>query len=154
MGFKILLDAQLNHTADFLSAPGYRYTSADRQPPPPFNDPDWYHHCPNIENFADPIERQNGSLGGLDNLAQENPACRQALLTAYGSRINKKGWLGIGFAGARIDTALEIPPRFLADFERATNCRCFGEAYTSDVRETATIQRFLWSVLDFPLILR
>lgn len=151
LGIKIFIDAQLNHTADYLAYPSRQYDPPEYRPAPPFDNPDWYHHTPNILNFNDPYEAQNYSLGGLDDLAQENPDCWKALMDAYWKPENNSGWFSYGFAGSRVDAVVEIPPKYLARYEKHTGKRSFGEAFTGSVKENASFQQYLWGMLDYPL---
>ena len=117
LGIKMILDVQLNHTADYLAYPSRQYDPPEYRPAPPFDNPAWYHNTPNILNFDDPQEAQNYSLGGLDDLAQENPACWQALLDAYWNPETGTGWFSYGFSGSRLDAVVEIPPEYLERVE-------------------------------------
>lgn len=151
LGLKVILDAQLNHTADYLEYPSTTYDPADYKPAAPFDNPSWYHNTPNIVNFDDPDEAQNYSLGGLDDLAQENPACWAALMNAYWNPTNQSGWFSYGFAGSRVDAVIEIPPEYLSRYEAHTGKPSFGEAFTGSVDENAAIAQYMWGMLDFPL---
>lgn len=155
LGLKMILDAQLNHTANYLNESGEGFDTAYGKPAPPFDDPSWYHHMPQmIEDFGNIFQRHYCSLGGLSDLAQENPACWRALCDAYRSGDGLRGWMSYGFAAARIDAVMEVPERFLTAFERHIRVPCFGEAYTGVVSENAAFQKHIWSVLDFPLHFR
>lgn len=155
LGLKMILDAQLNHTANYLNESGSGFNLEYGKPAPPFDEPSWYHHMPRmIEDFDNIYQRHYCCLGGLSDLAQENPACWRALLEAYRSSDGIHGWMAYGFAAARIDAVMEIPERFLAAFERHIQVPCFGEAYTGIVSENALFQKYIWSVLDFPLHFR
>lgn len=151
LGIKIIIDAQLNHTADYLEYPSQQYDPPSYRPAPPFDNPAWYHNNPNIVNFADPFEAQNYSLGGLDDLAQKNSDCWQALMEAYWSPEKNCGWFSYGFSGSRVDAVVEISPEYLSRYEQHTGKHCFGEAYTGSVSENAAFQRYLWGMLDYPL---
>lgn len=151
LGLKVIIDAQLNHTADYLEYPSTTYDPSDYKPAAPFDNPAWYHNNPNIVNFNDPYEAQNYSLGGLDDLAQENPDCWAALMSAYWDPDNSSGWFSYGFAGSRVDAVIEIPPQYLTLYEQHTGKHSFGEAFTGSVDENSTIQDYMWGVLDYPL---
>lgn len=151
LGLKVIIDAQLNHTADYLEYPSEQYDPPEYRPAPPFDNPTWYHNTPNIINFADPYEAQNYSLGGLDDLAQENPDCWKALMDAYWQEKENRGWFSYGFAGSRVDAVVEIPPEYLAKYEKHTGKHSFGEAFTGSVVENSAIQQYLWGMLDYPL---
>lgn len=144
-GIKVIIDAQLNHTADYLNYPSTTYSPSTYKPAAPFDDPTWYHNNPNITDFNDQNQLENYSLGGLDDLKQENTDTWDALLDAY------DGWYDYGFNGARVDAVLEIPSEYLADFEQHTGKPTFGEAYTSSVDVTSGLQGDLWGMIDFPL---
>lgn len=155
LGLKMILDAQLNHTANYLNESGSGFDPVYGKPAPPFDDPSWYHHMPQmIEDFDNIYQRHYCSLGGLSDLAQENPACWRALCEAYRSGDGLRGWISYGFSAARIDAVMEVPERFLTAFERYIRVPCFGEAYTGNVAENAAFQKQIWSVLDFPLHFR
>jgi glycosidase len=151
LGLKVIIDAQLNHTADYLQYPSTVYDPPDYKPAAPFDNPSWYHNNPNIVDFTDPYEAQNYSLGGLDDLAQENPDCWQALMDAYWKPSADSGWFSYGFAGSRVDAVIEIPPEYLALYEQHTGKPSFGEAFTGSVDENSNIQNYMWGMLDFPL---
>ncbi|MBU9725601.1 alpha-amylase family glycosyl hydrolase [Diplocloster modestus] len=148
---KVILDVQLNHTADYLQYPSLTYDPPEYYPAPPFNNPSWYHNYPNIVDFSNPEEMQNFSLGGLDDLAQENPECFRALKEAYWNPDTQDGWFSYGFAGSRIDAVLEIPPQYLEEFQNFTCKPAFGEALTGSVDENAALAKTLWGMLDYPL---
>lgn len=151
LGIKVIIDAQLNHTADYLEYPSTTYDPNDYKPAAPFDNPSWYHNTPNIVNFDDPSEAQNYSLGGLDDLAQENPDCWAALMAAYWDQTNNSGWFSYGFSGSRVDAVIEIPPQYLALYEQHTGKNSFGEAFTGSVDENASIMNYMWGMLDYPL---
>ena len=148
---KVIIDAQLNHTADYLEYPATTYEPADYKPAPPFDNPAWYHNTPNISDFTNPEEAQNYSLGGLDDLAQENPECWAALMSAYWNQANNSGWFSYGFSGSRVDAVIEIPPQYLTLYEAHTGKHSFGEAFTGSVDENASIMNYMWGMLDYPL---
>ncbi len=151
LGLKVVIDAQLNHTADYLAYPSIQYDPPEYRPAAPFDNPSWYHNTPNIINFDDPYEAQNYSLGGLDDLAQEVPDCWKALMDAYWDPENDKGWFAYGFAGSRVDAVVEIPAEYLSKFEEHTGKHSFGEAFTGSVEENSFYQNYLWGMLDYPL---
>lgn len=142
---KVIIDAQLNHTADYLEYPATTYEPADYKPAPPFDNPAWYHNTPNISDFTNPEEAQNYSLGGLDDLAQENPECWAALMSAYWNQANNSGWFSYGFSGSRVDAVIEIPPQYLTLYEAHTGKHSFGEAFTGSVDENASIMNYMWA---------
>lgn len=148
---KVILDAQLNHVADYLEYPSLVYDPEEYRPAPPFDNPLWYHNNPNILDFENQEERETYSLGGLDDLAQENQDCWSALMDAYWNSIKNSGWFSYGFAGSRIDAVLEIPPRYLSLYEKHTGKPSFGEALTGSVDENASIEKNIWGMLDYPL---
>lgn len=151
LGLKIIIDAQLNHTADYLEYPSSMYDPPDYRPAPPFDNPAWYHNNPNIMDFTNPEEAQNYSLGGLDDLAQENPDCWRALMNAYWNPEENSGWFSYGFAGSRVDAVIEIPPQYLTLYEKHTGKPSFGEAFTGSVDENSRYQDYMWGILDYPL---
>lgn len=151
LNLKVIIDAQLNHTADYLEYPSTTYDPPDYRPAAPFDNPSWYHNNPNIVNFDDPEEAQNYSLGGLDDLAQENPECWQALMDAYWKPKTNSGWFSYGFAGSRIDAVIQIPPQYLTLYEQHTGKPSFGEAFTGSVDKNSALQNYIWGMLDFPL---
>ncbi|WP_135552357.1 alpha-amylase family glycosyl hydrolase [Paenibacillus cymbidii] len=144
-GIKVIIDAQLNHTADYLAYPSTSYSPSTYKPAAPFDDPTWYHNNPNITDFNDGYQLLNYSLGGLDDLDQSNPDTWDALLDAY------DGWFDYGFDGGRIDAVLEIPTDKLQAFEGHIGKKTFGEAYTSSVDVVSGLQNYIWGMLDFPL---
>lgn len=103
-GIKVLLDVVVNHTAPthpWISDPGRD---------------SWFHHEGGINNWDDQAEIENGSLAGLPDLAQENPAVADYLIEM------SKWWISqTGVDGFRLDTVRHVP-------------RWFWERYTSEIR--------------------
>lgn len=151
LGLKLILDAQINHMADYLEYPCQTYDPPEYRPAPPFDNPEWFHNTPNIVNFENDEELQNYSLGGLDDLAQENPDCWNALTRAYLDPVHHSGWMTYGFAAARIDVAMQVPPKYLRLFEQHIGKHCFGEALTPSVDKVAALQNEIYGMLDYPL---
>jgi glycosidase len=145
-GIKVCIDAVPNHTADYLRPYATGYDSADYQPDPPFNNPDWYHHNGDTTDWNNQQQVENTDLGGLDDLAQENPEVATELKNVYGMWVDD-----IGFDCARIDAARSVPKWFLEDFERALAVPTFGEIFQGDPGYVSDYQNYEWSVLDFPL---
>lgn len=137
--------------ADYLAYPSQRYDPPEYRPAPPFDNPAWFHNTPNITGFENPDELQNYSLGGLDDLAQENPDCWAALMRAYWNPDESTGWMSYGFAASRIDVALQVPPEYLRRYQEHTGKPCFGEALTASVDQVANLQSYICGALDYPL---
>lgn len=144
-GIKVIIDAQLNHTADYLAYPSTVYDPSTYCPAAPFNNPNWYHNNPNITDFTNENQLHNYSLGGLDDLAQENTDCWNALLSAYDN------WFSYGFDGSRMDAVMEIPGTYINSYEQHTGKSTFGEAFTGSVDTNSSYQNYQWGILDYPL---
>jgi len=144
-GIKVIIDAQINHTADYLDYPSTVYTPSTYAPVAPFNNPTWYHNNPNITDFNDQNQILNYSLGGLDDLAQENTDCWNALMNAF------DGWFAYGFDGSRMDAVMEVPGNYIQAYETHTGKATFGEAFTSSVDTNSAFQNYQWGILDYPL---
>ena len=85
-------------------------------------------------------------MGGLDDLAQENPEVSNALIQAY------LFWIkDVGFDAVRVDAASSIYKNFLSDFEKALGVATFGEVFNGNVDFVSDFQKYEWGVLDFPL---
>lgn len=145
-GIKMIIDAVPNHTADYLEAFATAYPSNDYMPTAPFNNASWYHHNGDITNYDDYTQLVNNDMGGLDDLAQENPAVSSALIQAYLFWIEE-----VGFDAVRVDAASSIYKNFLADFEDALGVPTFGEAFNGSVDFVSDFQNYEWGMLDFPL---
>lgn len=141
-GIKVMLDVVVNHT-------GYDH--------PWVNDPgkrDWFHQNGNIHG---PFQWQaeNGSLAGLPDLDQSNPAVADELVDAH------KEWMQeAGLAAFRMDAVRHVPEEYLRRFDaemRSINPDFFdvGEAFWQDPNFVAGYQnRTMDSMFDFPLAYR
>lgn len=93
--------------------------------------PEHFHHFGNILNWNDEYQVENGSLFGLEDLAQESPHVRQELF-AYLVKTNN-----MGFDGYRWDAAKHVPKWFWKDHilnnVNAWGKYNFGEVVESDV---------------------
>lgn len=143
---KVIIDAVPNHTADYLEPLATTYASTDYMPVAPFNNANWYHHNGDINDYDDYTQLVNNDMGGLDDLAQENPAVSNALIQAYSFWIEE-----VGFDAIRVDAASSIYKDFLADFEDALGVPTFGEAFNGSVDFVSDFQNYEWGMLDFPL---
>jgi len=145
-GIKVILDAVPNHTADFLEPYATQYSSSDYQPAAPFNNPDWYHHNGDILNYDDYDQLVNRDMGGLDDLAQENPEVTAALIDVYNFWISE-----VGFDVLRVDAASSLPKTFIREFEDGVGVATFGEIFNGNVDFVSDFQNYEWGMLDFPL---
>lgn len=145
-GLKVILDVVPNHSADYFAGSSTTYSSDDYQPAAPFNNPDWYHHNGDIVDWNNEDQVLNYDLGGLDDLNQDNPEARQAIMDAY------KDWITLtGADGVRIDAARSLPKDFIEDFEEYLGVPTFGEIFVGDVDYVSDFADYEWGVLDFPL---
>lgn len=142
----VVLDVVPNHTGDFLDPGATAYNPPSNAPAAPFNNPNWYHHNGNITDWNNQYQVENYDLGGLDDLAQENPDVKNALISAY------QNWFTtVGFDAARVDAARGIPKSFLQDLEQSLGKPTFGEIFEGNIDYVSDYQRYEWGVLDFPL---
>ncbi|WP_094545901.1 alpha-amylase family glycosyl hydrolase [Petroclostridium xylanilyticum] len=148
-GIKVILDVVPNHTADYLDPYATEYSSADYQPAYPFNNPNWYHHNGDIQDWNDQWQVENCDLGGLDDIAQENTAARNEIKKVY------KMWVDdFDIDAVRVDAARSIPKDFLQEFESYLGVPSFGEIFYGDVDYVSDYQNYEWGVLDFPLFFK
>lgn len=145
-GIKVILDAVPNHTADYLEPYATAYSSGTYQPTSPFNNPNWYHHNGDILDYNDYTQLVNCDMGGLDDLAQENPQVTSALIDVYDYWISE-----VGFDALRVDAASSIPKSFLREFEDGVGVATFGEIFNGSVDFVSDYQNYEWGMLDFPL---
>lgn len=142
----MIIDAVPNHTADYLEPFATAYSSESYMPAAPFNNAAWYHHNGDILNYDNYTQLVNNDMGGLDDLAQENPEVSNALIQAY------LFWIkDVGFDAVRVDAASSIYKNFLSDFEKALGVATFGEVFNGNVDFVSDFQKYEWGVLDFPL---
>lgn len=140
-GLKILLDVVCNQA-------GYTF---------PVNDPKyagWFHHNGNIQDWNNQWWLENGSLFGLPDFAQENPAVASFLIDTY------FGWAKtLGVDGFRLDAVKHVPKSFWVQFNQQAQARggssflTLGEVLSGDAGYVADYQRNagFQSLFDFPL---
>ncbi len=140
-GMRLVLDVVWNHTDD--AAP----VLADH--------PEWFHATGDITDWDDPVDRIEGRVHGLPDLAQERPEVAQWLLDQAAARVRRSG-----VDGLRVDAVGHMP----LDFLHAANARLdalvdpgglwtVGEDFTGDparLAHTLTAGGFD-AVFDFPL---
>lgn len=140
-GLKVVLDVVLNQVAPthpFVADP---------------NKHDWFHHHGEIKNWEDPYETVYGDLGGLPDLAQENPATYDYLLN------NTVDWVRkLGVDGVRLDAVKhiqkEVWQRFVPDLKAKLGDDLFvmGEVFHGDPHVVADYQRAgIDYLFDLPL---
>ncbi|AKI97587.1 alpha-amylase family glycosyl hydrolase [Kosmotoga pacifica] len=180
-GLYVIQDIVVNHVGDYFKFIDGEFllnsesvpTSAPEQAPFSFNkypedmDKNIYHWTPDISDFADPHQKLNYQMSGLDDLNTENPVVIEALKDAYNFWIKE-----VGVDGFRIDTVIYVPHEFWKEFlsgsngiyETARNIGkndfiTFGEAWVrsdpfNDTGEQAIKNYFedgMNAMLDFPL---
>ncbi len=133
-GIAVMIDTVANHTGR------YGYTS------PSFPDAAMYHHNGNITDYTNATQVENNDLGGLNDLAQENPTVRERLL-------DHVRWLlaTSGADGLRVDTVKHVPRSFWADWQAAAGVFSIGEVLTGNVDDVAPYSHILSATLDYPL---
>ncbi|RVU49698.1 hypothetical protein EOE66_03850 [Rubrivivax rivuli] len=136
-GMVLVQDIVVNHTGNFFGYSGWQrsdpalgYTPNTHTRPvprpsqPPFdqNDPrdpahraaGIYHWTPDITDYTDPEQERRFQMGGLDDLATDNPVVRRALRESYGHWVRE-----VGVDAFRVDTAFYVAPEYFTDFMRA-----------------------------------
>lgn len=130
-GMKVILDVVLNHVG-----PDHEFV----------NDPSkqgWFHNEGGIDDWNDPREVERGDLGGLPDLAQDNPETYQYLLD------NTLWWIKeTGVDGIRLDAVKHIGKDFWRKFvpevkEKSGKDDLFvmGEVYHGDPNVVSDYQR-------------
>jgi len=100
-GIKVILDMPLNHVA--WAHPWTKDSSKY----------DWFHHIGDIKDWEDPVQVEQGSMYGLPDLAQENPAVARYLIDMC------KWWIEkTGIDGFRLDAVRHIPKDFWEQFSK------------------------------------
>ncbi len=139
-GLKIVLDIPLNHTA--WEHPFYKDDSKK----------DWFHHIGDVKDWEDPYWAENGSIFGLPDLAQENPAVEKYLTDVA------KFWIDKGIDGFRLDAVKNVPLNFWAKFDRAVHDYAgedfllVGEYFDGNPAKVANYQKEdMSSLFDYPL---
>lgn len=140
-GMKVLLDVVANHA-------GYSFPTHDPQYQ------GWFHTYGNIQDWNDQWWLENGSLCGLPDFDQENPAVASFLTNTY------LGWAQtLGLDGFRIDAVKHVPVSFWQSFISATHQKrgdsflTLGEVLNGDPNYVAGYQNRAKfdSLFDFPL---
>jgi glycosidase len=144
-GMYLVQDIVVNHTANYFDYQGgwdaadparfYARTpgprSAPTQAPFNLNDPrrpadrraGIYHWTPPVADYADPVQERTYQMGGLDDLATENPRVRRALRDSYGFWVRE-----VGVDAFRVDTAFYVEPDFFTDFMQSRDRAAPGMA--------------------------
>ena len=162
-GMKLVLDVVPNHTADYYIRGKEELRFPNLHAEGVFNNPDFYHHNGMIDaNDWNTCLTEQGQknievkdLGGLDDLAQEKPEVRKAIIASY------KKWMEVTKAdGLRVDAARCMPKDFLAEFEKEMQVPTFGEVFEFNSGYVASFQKKdendqkgMWGCLDFPLFM-
>lgn len=99
-GMKLLLDVVLNHVANDAPLVAAR--------------PDWFHHEGGITDWNDRRQLENGDVHGLPDLAQENPAVFEHLVST------SRRWIdAVRPDGFRLDAVKHVPLTFWARYNEA-----------------------------------
>ena len=140
-GIKVLMDVVCNHAGYSFPISDARYRG-------------WFHTHGNIQNWEDPWWLENGSMFGLPDFDQSNPAVSGFLIDSY------QQWArDLGFDGFRVDAIKHVPKKFWVQFNRAghqklgTTFLTLGEVLNGDPGTCADYQNSAEfdSVFDFPL---
>jgi alpha-amylase len=136
-GIAVLIDTVANHTG--------RYDDHA----PSFPERSMYHHNGDITDWNDPKQLENFDLKGLNDLDQDNPRVRRALL-------DHVRWLlaSTGADGLRVDTVKHVPATFWLDYAKAASVFTLGEVLDGDVHHVAPYSHALDATLDYPLYYR
>jgi len=145
-GVDVILDVVPNHTGDYLDPYATVYSPTTYHPAPPFDNPNWYHHNGSVVDWNNQWEVENGDIGGLDDLAQEQITVTNELTKVYTTWFNMTG-----ADAARVDAARSMPKSFLQTFETALGVPTFGEVFHGSVDYVSDYQNYEWGELDFPL---
>lgn len=141
-GLKVILDVVLNHVG-----PDHPFA----QDP---NKQGWFHNEGGIDNWDDPRRVERGDLGGLPDLAQENPETYKYLMD------NTLWWIKeTGVDGIRLDAVKHVEKDFWAKFvpevkEKSGKDDLFvmGEAFHGDPNVVSEYQKAgIDSLFDLPL---
>jgi alpha-amylase len=136
-GIAVMIDTVANHTGR------YDYRA------PSFPERGMYHHNGDIKNWDDQKQLENFDLKGLNDLDQDDPRVRKALLEHV-------RWL-VASAGAdalRVDTVKHVPITFWVDYAAAAGVFTIGEVLDGDVQHVAPYAHALDATLDYPLYYR
>ncbi len=138
-GMRLVLDVVLNHVA--LDSPLFAAH------------PGWFHPRRALRDFSDPVQLEQGWLGGLPDLAQEQPEVARYLIDATRAWVER-----IQPDGLRLDAVKHVPGPFWLQLGRELHAafpalRLIGEDLDFDpVRLGAAAQAGGFdAVFDFPL---
>lgn len=142
-GMLLMVDVVANHTGDFVYEPtGYFERAA-----PPFDNPEWFHNQGQIANYDDQHSIEVGDIGGgLDDIDQSNPEAAAELCRNI-------AWLRekTQCDGFRLDTVRHVPKDFWKKYVDAAGVFCMGEVLHGSPSYVGDYQKYMPSVLDFPL---
>jgi len=99
-GMRLVVDMVWNHT--------------DYQAPVLLEHPDWFHETGDITDWDDPVQRVEGRVHGLPDLAQEDPRVAAWLEGSASAWIDR-----VGLDGMRIDAVGHMPRSFLSHMNSA-----------------------------------
>lgn len=140
-GLKVVLDVVLNHVgpdSKLLADPAKK---------------DWFHHHGGIQDWNNPHEVEQGDLGGLPDLNQDNPETYKYLLD------NTTWWIKeTGVDGIRLDAVKHISKDFWSKFipdvkkESGDDLFVMGEAFHGDPKVVSSYQKAgIDYLFDLPL---
>ena len=115
---------------------------------------DWFHHEGGIQNYDDQHQVENGDLGGLPDLNQDNPEVYKYLLKNTADWVKK-----LDLDGVRLDAVKHVSKRFwktfVPDLKQAVgkpDLFVLGEVFKGDPTYLADYQKVgLDHVFDIPL---
>jgi alpha-amylase len=142
-GMLLMIDVVANHTGDFTYAPANYFERAA----PPFDNPEWFHTHGDVQDYSNQWWVENGEIGGgLDDINQDNPEARAALLDSV-------RWLReqTGADGLRLDTVKHVPLRFWRPYVEAAGVFTLGEVLHGGVDYVSAYQAVIPGLVDFPL---
>ncbi|KAF2871413.1 glycoside hydrolase superfamily [Massariosphaeria phaeospora] len=144
-GMYLMVDVVTNHHGWNGSA-----TTVDFSRFHPFNEAKYYHSYCAVRDYSDPVQVENCWIGDTNVSLPDLRTEDQAVTDEYSKWI--RGLVSnYSIDGLRIDTVKYVNKPFWSSFSQAADVFCTGEVLARNQEYTCDYQKYMHSVLNYPL---